>query len=328
MKNEKLNKLLKTIIIVISVFVIVFLIFNYYISPPPNKNYTNYTDNITPGNITASNIPWTTPKIDHVIIVAFENNGFNAVTGDGPYFNFLANNYGVVSDYKDLLHDGICTSTKSLPNYMAITSGIDSWNGINKCGTDSANWVTDNSKNIFSLVSEAGMTYGSWAEGFDGNYNPTGSKCGPKCVVRHVPSLFYSTPNDNLKDYSDWDIRYLKGNDVPPNFSFVTPNLCNDAHDCKISTADNWLKNTFNLPTLLQKPWASNSVFIIWFDESERESTGYLVFVSRLTQGRQHTETANPYNLMTTIEWLLGLGNTGNNDDSSNPPMTDLFRDI
>ena len=265
-------------------------------------------------------------NISHVIFVAFENNGFNAVTSNGPYFNYLADNYGVVTDYKDLRHAEFCSKTLSLPNYMAITSGSSSWNGVDKCNTDSASWGTDNSKNVFSLVQSAGLTYGSWAEGFDGNYNSTRSSCGSSCAVRHVPALFYSSPNDNLKDYSDWDTRYLNGNEIPPSLSFITPNMCNDAHDCSISTADNWLKNTFNLPTLLQKPWAQNSVFIIWFDESESKPNGYLVFVSPSTQGRRHTATANPYNLLTTMEWILGLGHTENNDDPSRyPPMTDLF---
>ena len=74
------NKL--KIMLVISVCVVVFLIFNYYNSPLPNKNYTN---NITVSNIpdltTVSNSNITdsehTPNIEHVIIVAFENNGFN-----------------------------------------------------------------------------------------------------------------------------------------------------------------------------------------------------------------------------------------------------------
>lgn len=266
------------------------------------------------------------PNISHVIFVAFENKGFTEVTDNGPYFNYLAGNYGTVTNYKDLKHEKFCPKTLSLPNYMAITSGSTSWNGVDKCNTDSAIWATDNSKNIFSLVQGAGLEYGSWAEGFNGNYNPKESSCGSSCVARHVPALFYSSPNDNLKDYSDWDNMYLKGNEIPPSFSFVTPNLCNDAHDCSVSVADDWLKNTFNLPALLQKPWAKNSVFIIWFDESESEPNGYLVFVSPLTQGRRHATTANPYNLMTTIEWSLGLGNTGNNDDPSRYyPMTDLF---
>ena len=292
------------------------------------------TDPKTPSNKSlnasiksADNITGRGPIIRHVIFVAFENNGFNAVTGKGSYFNYLAKSYGVVTNYKDLINIGFCSeSTKSLPNYMAITSGSTSWNGDDKCGTDSASWTKDNSKNIFSLVQDAGLTYGSWAEGFDGNYNPTKTSCGSDCVVRHVPALFYSSPNNNLKDYTDWDARYLNGNEVPPNFSFITPNMCNDAHDCSISDADNWIKNTFNLPALLQKSWARNSVFIIWFDESENEPNGYLVFVSPLTKGKIHNTVANPYNLMTTIEWTLGLGNTGNNDDSSRyPPMTDLF---
>ena len=288
---------------------------------PLNKSQINVSIGEWPNNFTAKG----PTNISHVIFVAFENKGFKA-TNNGNYFNYLANNYGVVTDYKDLLHAGFCSETKSLPNYMAITSGSSSWNGVDKCDIDSAIWKTDNSKNIFSLVQSAGLEYGSWAEGFNGNHDPKRSSCGSSCAVRHIPAFFYSNTNDNLTDYSDWDTRYLKGDETPPSFSFITPSMCNDAHDCGISIADNWLKNTFNLPALLQKPWARNSVFIIWFDESESEPNGYLVFVSPLTQGRRHTATVNPYNLMTTIEWLLGLGNTGNNDDPSRYyPMTDLF---
>jgi hypothetical protein len=207
---------------------------------------------------------------------------------------------------------------------MAITSGTALWNGQDKCGTDAASWGTDNSNNIFNLAANAGLSWGSWAEGFNGNYNPTTS-CGPGCITRHVPALFYPS-NDNLKDYSDWDTRYLKGNEVPPSFSFITPNGCDSAHDCGVSVSDSWLKNTFNLPALLQKSWASNTVFIIWFDESESEPTGYLVFVSPQSIGKQHTGVVNPYHILTTMEWSLRLGNTGNNDNPvTYPPMTDLF---
>ncbi len=257
---------------------------------------------------------------NHVIFIAFENHGYNAVTSN-PYFDYLAQTYGVVTNYRDLKHAGFCSNTHSLPNYMAITSGSALWNGVDKCGTDSATWGTDGSNNIFTLVSSAGLTYGSWAE------NAPNGNCvsGSGCITRHVPALFYTIGN-NLKDYSDWDSRILKGSDTPPSFSFITPNGCDSAHDCSVSSADTWLKNTFNLPALLQKPWASNSVFILWFDESESEPYGYLVFVCPSCQGTKHTAVSNNYNLMTTIEWALGTGNTGNNDNPTKyPPMTDLF---
>lgn len=314
-------KMLKIVIVIILLLVVAILLSKAPVASNPGNNDSGGGRGPRPTPI----LTQTTGQIEHVIFVAFENHGYNAVTSSGPYFKYLAQTYGVVTNFEDLKHAGFCSNTHSLPNYMAITSGTTLWNGQDKCGTDTASWETDNSNNIFNLAASAGLSWGSWAEGFNGSYNPASSSCGSGCIVRHIPTLFYSN-NNNLKDYSDWETRYLKGNEVPPNFSFITPNGCDSAHDCKVSVSDNWLANTFNLPVLLQKSWASNTVFIIWFDESESEHTGYLVFVSPNSIGRQHTGVVNTYHLLTTMEWLLGLGNTGNNDNPAiYPPMKDLF---
>jgi hypothetical protein len=72
-----------------------------------------------------------------------------------------------------------------------------------------------------------------------------------------------SCPSHNLPRISPGNL---------PNYSFITPNGCDDAHDCSPGTADTWLKNNID-------PLVKNSIFqkdgwlIVVFDESSNDNT-------------------------------------------------------
>jgi phosphatidylinositol-3-phosphatase len=51
-----------------------------------------------------------------------------------------------------------------------------------------------------------------------------------------------------------------------PNYAWITPNLCNDTHDCSISTGDNWLK-TWVPQILASSAWKQNGVLFITYDD-------------------------------------------------------------
>lgn len=239
-------------------------------------------------------------SIERIVLISFENHSYNSVVSQGPYFKELANTYGRVTNDNE-----VCNP--SLPNYIAITCGTTR----GKCGTDSMSGMPFNVPNIYRLVINANLTYGNWQE----------SGAAP----RHVPGLFYTDSVNQVKNLSDWYTLVNSGN-IPPNLSFITPNNCNDAHDCSVATADNWLKHTFNLPSLLAKPWAQKTCFIIWWDEGYG-SPRYVVFISPISKGTTFS-LSNPkdgdYTLLKTIEWLLGLGDCGQND-AKVAPMTSLF---
>ena len=61
-------------------------------------------------------------------------------------------------------------------------------------------------------------------------------------------------------------------NNALPKYSFITPNLCNDAHNCSLSTADAWLKNNID-PLVRSAPFQSGDLLIIVFDESANDNT-------------------------------------------------------
>ena len=61
-------------------------------------------------------------------------------------------------------------------------------------------------------------------------------------------------------------------NNALPNYSFVTPNGCDDAHDCSIQTFDNWLKTNI-APLLSNSQFLQNGVLIVPWDESANDNT-------------------------------------------------------
>src|SRR5207302_5254325 len=65
----------------------------------------------------------------------------------------------------------------------------------------------------------------------------------------------------------------LPSSSTTANFVWITPNLCNDMHDCSIGTGDAWLHN--NVPSILNSPayTGQNSLVLITWDEDDRTQT-------------------------------------------------------
>jgi phospholipase C len=57
-----------------------------------------------------------------------------------------------------------------------------------------------------------------------------------------------------------------------PNYSFITPNGCDDARDCGLSTADNWLKNNID-PLIKNSVFQKDGLLIVVFNESRNANT-------------------------------------------------------
>src|SRR5258706_8359740 len=74
----------------------------------------------------------------------------------------------------------------------------------------------------------------------------------------------------NLIPFTQFSMDLVSGN--LPNYSFIVPNACDDAHNCGLGVADNWLKT--NLDPLIKNPLFQNDgLLIIAFDESATDDT-------------------------------------------------------
>src|SRR5438045_319099 len=86
--------------------------------------------------------------------------------------------------------------------------------------------------------------------------------------VRHDPLQYMTNiTKANLTSFSQFKTDLA--NHALPNFSWITPNGCNDAHDCGLSTADSWLQT--NIDPLVQSTYfqpGGDGLLIIVFDEN------------------------------------------------------------
>jgi len=68
-------------------------------------------------------------------------------------------------------------------------------------------------------------------------------------------------------------------NNTLPNYAFITPNLCDDAHDCTLPGSpipDQWLQNNVLQPLINSghlNPTTGDTVVIVTFDESGGDNT-------------------------------------------------------
>jgi hypothetical protein len=198
------------------------------------------------------------PTFSHVFLVVEENHSFTDVIGNSSmaYFNSLASQYGLAKQYFANAHP-------SLPNYLILTTGQaetfdDNFSGI----------VSDD--NIARELVKAGKTWRAYQESI-----PSAGYLGadaPPYVRRHNPfsdlSDVQNSPSQaaNIVPFSQFATDLA--NDTLPQFSFITPNVDNDAHNGSLAAADSWLQS--NIAPLIASPTFKNSVLlVIVFDEGQ-----------------------------------------------------------
>jgi phosphatidylinositol-3-phosphatase len=238
------------------------------------------------------------PRLEHVVVVVFENEERGSVLGSGaaPTFDRLAAAYAQATDDRAVAHP-------SLPNYLALVSG--STHGV----TNDCQDCPQSGPTIGSLLTERGRSWGSYAEGY-----PSGSRFAKK----HVPFLYFPGGPSHVHPLAAFNPRRL------PAFAFVTPDLCHDMHDCSISTGDRWLAK-FIKPLLSVKRTA---VFIV-FDEGSSNLGGggqvaLLVVGSSVKPHSRYTAPTSHYGLLRTTEDTLGLPHLG--ASRSAHPLTGIWR--
>jgi acid phosphatase len=256
--------------------------------------------------------------IRHVVVVYFENAELGSVLQNGSYFASLAKQYASAGQYYSVEH-------YSLPNYLAATSGI----------TTNLFKVTKTTQ-IGDLVGGSGKTWGSFFQSMPYACDPNSSG---SYDIWHNPFMMYkdivSNPSkcdSHVLNFTAWNSDVASGK--VPNYSFIVPNNTADGHDSNVSVANAWLQAW--LPPLVNSTLFRSTVFFLTFDEGTTNlgingSSGgghvYMVAVSPFAVPAYNSSTQyDDYNLLTSTEWLLGLGHTGHNDNwTAHPPMEDLF---
>jgi phosphoesterase family protein len=261
------------------------------------------------------------PPIDHVFVIVMENHAYNQIVGStsAPYFNGLIPTGGLAASYSAVTHP-------SLPNYLAL-AGASTFGITSDCTTC---WVS--ATNIADRIEGVGSTWKAYMESmpsacFVGDSYPYAQK--------HNPFIYFNNIRTNSTRCAQHIVPYsqmstdLKSTTTTPNYAFITPNMCNDTHDCAVSSGDNWLKA--QVPVILGSPAfkTQHSLLAIVWDEDDSSGSNQvplLLLGPAASPGAKSLTSYSHYSLLHTIENGLGVTTLTTNDTTA--PMTDLLAQV
>ncbi len=303
----------------------------------------------------------TTPFSKHIVFIIMENNPLSGITSTtAPYMHSLASTYANSTNYVGPVSS---SWSPSLPNYIGLTSG--STQGITNDNGPSSNPVS--AVNIIDKLDIAGVTFKFYMEnmlsncytsdsgGYYVHHNPipyyTDTNATSACSTLDVPAGSTSCPLGaaSFSDITTCDsalINDLNSTSSTPSFMWLTPNHCNDMHDCSspscsspsstcVGVGDTYLsylvKSILTTKTFEQDPVAT---IIITFDEPSSGTYGttpvYFMVAGPGAKLHYASPSSNKYthlNLLKTWESNWGLGCLVISTDCINTvvPMTEFF---
>src|SRR5258708_10735572 len=196
----------------------------------------------------------------HLVVIVMENEELGSIigSGDAPYINSLARRYASASDYHAVSHP-------SLPNYLALTGG-DTF-GISSDCTD----CVVRASSIADQLDGAGV---SWKAYMEDMLKPCYSGASYRGYAKkHNPFVYYTSVATNPSRCAHVVpfgqlAADLRGGRLP-TFAWITPNLCDDMHDCSVATGDRFLKRL--VPYLLAGLGPHGLLALVW-DEGSSHS--------------------------------------------------------
>ncbi len=204
-----------------------------------------------------------TPKVTKLLTFVEENHSLTQMQASMPYTNSLAKTYGYATHYTAITHP-------SLPNYLAIAGG--STFGVTDDRAPAYHKL--DRRTVFGQARLAGKTAKVYADGMPSTCY--GSNGGKSYVPKHNPWAYFSASAERTWCRS-WDrpVGTLQSDidsGALPNAGMVVPNLCHDAHDCSLATADAWFKA--KMQAIMAGPdWkAGRLAVVLTADEDDRSS--------------------------------------------------------
>jgi hypothetical protein len=265
-------------------------------------------------------------RFGHVFIVVEENANYADVIANPamPYFNSLANQFGLASNYFANAHP-------SAPNYFELTTGQTLAPLSLTDAVTPHNFPVDANNVVRSLLA-AGKTWKSYAEDLP-LVGYTGDDSG-RYAVRHNPLAYFSDVQNDAKQVQNLVPFTQLAADLNtanlPDYSFIVPNLCNDAHDCSLSFADAWLKK--NIDPLINSPqFQVDGLLIIVFDEANTldltSGGGHVAVVVVSPLAKRAYKSIAFYQHQSVLRLMLeGLGVTKlPGDAATSPAMWEFF---
>jgi acid phosphatase len=251
--------------------------------------------------------------------VTEENTDYVDVTSSSmPYLTGLAAQYGLATQYYANTHP-------SIGNYFELATGQVLTN-------DDGSSTIENVPNIVRSLVGAGKTWKSYAESIP-RACYLGGDTGNYARKHNVFALLSDVANDptgqgcNIVPFTQFATDLANG--TLPAFSNIVPDLCNDAHDCSLGTADSWLQT--NIAPLLASPvFQQDGLLIVVFDESGGDNAmggGRIFWAAISPKAKRGYQSTTTYQHPSTLRLILkGLGiNSFPGAAATAPDMSEFF---
>jgi phospholipase C len=260
-----------------------------------------------------------------VFVIVMENKEHGEVIGspDAPYTTSLANRYTSLTRSYGELHP-------SLPNYFALTAGT-TFGVTTNCTT-----CQQSGRNIVDQLEDAHLSWKAYMGGMP-RACFKGATSG-RYAKKHNPFMYYRSVADNparcAKVVPETELdRDLRAGRLP-TYSFLTPDLCDDTHDCGVDSGDAYLSR--RVPGIL-RALGPKGYLVLSYDEgvSNAGCCGGLAVGGRIPTviaGRGVKRGATPsrpvthYSVLRLIEDSLRLPRLGHARDSVVKPLGFAFK--
>lgn len=281
-------------------------------SSPANVTVTaTSVQDSTISGTAALTVAFMVPSSKHVVLVMEENQSYSTVVGDTanwPNLNTLIGKGALPTSY-------YADSHPSIGNYFMLTTG-------QILTTDDSSTQVWNVDNIARRMLAAGVSFKVYAEGITQGY--LGGDTGAY-VIRHNPFAMLSdiagsaqVADSTICPFSQFAVDLA--NNALPEFSFLVPDVDDDAHDGTPLTADSWLQANVVTPLSGFSAFQSggDGILIVDFDEADTSDSSHggghvaAVFWGPNVKTGYQQSSSNIYqheSMLLTIMNALGLSN-------------------
>jgi phospholipase C len=209
-----------------------------------------------------------TLPINHIVLVIEENQSYATVVGntsDWSNLNNLMSNGALATNY-------YANSHPSIGNYFMLTTG-------QLLTTDDSSTTVWNVDNLARRMLASGVSFKIYAEGITQGY--LGGNAG-LYLIRHNPFAMLSDVADNpqVANQCIWPFAQFAADlasGTLPDFSYIVPNVDDDAHNGTPQQADAWLQTNVIAALSNSSAFASggDGILIVDFDEAADSDTAY-----------------------------------------------------
>ena len=248
-----------------------------------------------------------------LLVFVVENHSLEEMRAQMPWTYRLGQEYGYATDFSALTHP-------SLPNYLAIAGG--STFGVQDDHDPSSHPIS--APSVFGDALDHGRTAGVYADAMPANCSLTNTS---QYAVRHNPWTYFTTERQQCGELDVPIARFAT--DVRagklPDAGMVVPDLCHDAHNCPLATADAWMRQEIGLAMSGPDFRAGRLVVVVTADEDDgsQDNTVLTIVVHPSVRGVIASSPLSHLSLSRLYSEVLGLPPL--REAASAPSMTDAF---